>query len=167
MVEDSIQVIDYVDVSKKALDLNCNSPTKFCVLPRNFADVTNKDELLHEENTTTIIKILKKEGIEITPLEKETDKFSEISEHDAIFVAPILYFAAQWCLEHPEVITTVLQTIVNHLRKSALGFSGGKVKLSVVTESKSGKFRKVDYQGPVDGMEKIADIVKSTLEDEP
>ena len=52
------------------------------------------------------------------------------------------------------------------LSKSALGFSGGKVKLSIVTESKSGKFRRVDYQGPVDGMEKIEGIVKSTLEDE-
>jgi len=60
----------------------------------------------------------------------------------------------------------VVQTIINYLKKSALGFSGGKVKLSVVTESKSGKFRKVNYEGPVEGMEKIENIVRSTLEDE-
>ena len=135
MVEDIPLIVDYVDVSKKATDLGCNQPTKFCILPRNFAEVSSKEELLNEENTITIRKILKKEGIEITPLEKDEERFNEISEHDAIFVVPMLYFAAQWCMEHPEVVSTVIQTVVNFLKKSPIGLSEGKVKFSVVTES--------------------------------
>jgi len=60
MSEHTPKIEDYVDVSLKASALDCNVPEKFCILPRNFANASKKDELLHEESTTTIIKILKK-----------------------------------------------------------------------------------------------------------
>ena len=166
MIKDSIQILDYIDVGQKAKELGCNVPNKMCILPRNFVSVTSKDELLHEENTDTVTKVLKQGGIEISPLENENEKFAQISEHDMIFAGPILFFAAQWCLEHPEIVLQTISTITGFLSKSLKGLSGGTVKLSVVTKNKSGKFRQVKYKGPVEGLKDLPDIVKSTFEDD-
>ena len=165
MEKDNIQVLDYIDVDKKAKELGCIVPTKLCILPRNFPSATSKEELLHEENTATVTKVLKQDGIKFSPLENENEKFSKISEHDSIWAGPTLYFAATWCLQNPDIILQTISIITGFLKDSLKGLSGGVVKLSVVTKTKTGKFREVKYKGPVEGLKDVPDIVKSTFED--
>lgn len=166
MSENNIHVSDYVDVTQQAKALDCNVPAGVTILPRNFDTATSKDQLYHEDTTSSMKKILKNAGIELTPLEKE-EKFGAIQEHDLSWAGPLLYFPAAICAENPELIVHTITTIANFLKDFVGGLTTTqKAKLSVVTETKSGKFRKIDYKGPIEGLDKIPDIVRSTYDSE-
>ena len=47
MSEEIIVIEDYVNVEERANQLECNIPTSFALLPRNFEKVVSKNELVH------------------------------------------------------------------------------------------------------------------------
>src|SRR2546421_10768809 len=101
-----IQVSDYVDVEKRALELGYKAPTGLTILPRNFDTATSPDELIHEGTTPTIRSLLRQAGIQVTRLEKEGEKIPHSARESWEWAAPILYIS-QWMLTNTALPTTI------------------------------------------------------------
>lgn len=108
-----IQVSDYVDVEKRALELGFKAPTGLAILPRNFDTVSSSDELVHEGTTPTIRSLLRQAGIQETRLEKDGDKIPHTAKESWEWVGPIIYIS-QWMLTNAALPVTV-NMISNYL----------------------------------------------------
>jgi hypothetical protein len=101
-----VQVSDYIDVEKKALELGYAAPSGLTILPRNFATATSSDELIHEGTTPTVRTLLRQAGIQETRLEKEGEKFPCTKHEFWEWVGPII-FVSQWMLTNAALPVTI------------------------------------------------------------
>ncbi len=94
-----VQVSDYVDVEKRALELGFKAPNGLAILPRNFDTANSRDELIHDGTTPTIRSLWRQAGIQETKLEEEGEKISHTAKESWEWVAPIIYIS-QWMLQN-------------------------------------------------------------------
>ena len=55
-------------------DLGLNVPYKLALLPRNFQEVANKDELLYAASAATVKKLWKSSELPYTLIEKDGER---------------------------------------------------------------------------------------------
>lgn len=129
-----IQVSDYVDVEKRALELGYKAPTSLTILPRNFDTADSPDELIHEGTTPTIRSLLRQAEVEETRLEKDGDKIPYSARESWEWVGPILYIS-QWMLTNAALPTTI-NLISNYIYDIAKGHRhDAEVTLEYVVET--------------------------------
>ena len=142
-----IQVSDYIDVEKKALELGFNAPTGLTILPRNFDTANSPDELIHEGTTPTIRSLLRQAGVQETRIEKEGDKIPHSARESWEWVAPILYIS-QWMLTNAALPATI-DLISNYIYDIAKGYHhDAEVTLEYVMETveKTKRGKKREYK---------------------
>jgi hypothetical protein len=163
----TVKQFDFVDVKKRAKDLGCNTPTGIALLPRNFESAASKDELLHESSAPTVRVLFRTNGIYETPLEREGEKFPQISEKalDA-WVGPIIFVSLSLYSQNPHIISLALGVISNYLTDWFKGIPGPKnAKLDIVIETKK-MYKRIQYEGPVSGLEKVSEVIHKASSDE-
>lgn len=159
---------DFPVVEERAQSLGCVVPDAIAVLPRNFAEATKREELIHESNAATVRVLLRNAGITETPIEPEGEGFPCAQENDFTWVGPILFFTAAQLANDPKIISVSLGVIANHLTDFFRGITGKKrVTFDVVVEqTKTKKCVGVHYDGDEMGFSALADIVKELVHDE-
>lgn len=164
----NVQITDYVDVRKRALELGCNEPRELCILPRNFDTAKSRDELIHESSTPTVRVLWKQAGIQETKTEKEGEKFPQISEKQFIgWIGPTIFVGASLLSQNPNVISIALGVISNYLTDWFKGTVGDKrVRLDIVVEMEGNKYKRVHYEGNVDGLKELPKILHEVRPDE-
>ena len=128
-----VQVVDYVDVEKKALGLGLISPKELAILPKNFDTAISVEELLNESTTPTIRSLWRQNGIVETRIEKQGTKIPLESRKSWEWVGPIIYIST-WMLTNTAIPIT-LNLISSYLYDVLKGPQhDGEVTLDFVSE---------------------------------
>ena len=158
------KVEEFVDVKKKAQDLDCNIPDSIAVLPRNFENAKSKEDLVHEASTATIRVLWRQNSIIETPVEKEGEVIPFVVEEAFGWVGPLIFFASAVIAQNPHLIDISIGVISNYLTDWFKGVVDRekKVKLDIVVETKSGCYKKIQFEGPPEGLKELPEIIRST-----
>jgi hypothetical protein len=162
-----IKISNYVKVKKKAQDLGCNVPDSIALLPRNFEFAKSKDELIHESTTATVRTLWRQNDIVETPLEKSGEKFPFIAQEAFEWIAPTIFVTATLISQNPALVTLALNVISNYLTDWFRGITQDKrkVKLRIIVENKHKSCKKIDYEGPQEGLKELHKVIKSVYEE--
>ena len=140
-----IQVIEYIDVAKRAEELGFNVPTGLVILPSNFDTATSPDELIHESTTPTIRSLLRQSGVVETRLEKEGTKIPQSAKKSAEWVSPII-FVSQAILTDAVLPLTIniISSYLYDLFRGRLGKAQVAIRFASerTEETKSGEEKK-------------------------
>jgi len=163
----NIEINDVLDYRKKIVELGLDFPEGVVLLPISIESATTKDGLMHEAEYQTVQKLLSSNGIEVNPLRNNDEKIPKLVNQSFEWAGPLILFTATIITSHPEVITNTISIISNFLTKKLRGVPKGdnSVNLKISTETKSGKFKKIEYKGPVEGLKDLAEVVRSTHEE--
>lgn len=156
-------VSDCVDVKKNAQELDCNTPTSIALLPSNFETVKSKGELIHESTVSTVRVLWRQNNIVETPLEQSGEKFPCVVEKAFEWIGPTIFISAILLSQNPYLVTIALNVISNYLTEWFRGIprNNRKVKLRIITETKSGHYKKVEYEGTPDGLKQLPEIIRT------
>lgn len=157
-----LKISDYIDVRKKAQEIGCNIPTSIAILPRNFEISKSKEELIHESTTETVRVLWRQNGVTETPLEQPEEKIPFVVEKAFGWIGPTVFIPAMLLSQNPHLVTIALGVISNYLTGWFRGIPRGsrKAKLCIVAETKSGYYKKIEYEGPTDGLNDLPDIIR-------
>jgi hypothetical protein len=162
-----IEVEDFPDVKKIAQKIGCNVPETIAILPRNFTSAKSKEELRNQSTTSTIRVLWKEAGVIETPIEKEGEKIPEYVMNWFEWVGPTILVTSTLITQNPQLVELSLGVIANYLTDFFKGVpkKQKKAKLEIVAETKSGNYKRVRYEGDIDGIKELHKIIRS-LHDE-
>lgn len=157
-----IKVSDFIDVKKKAQEIGCNIPSHIALLPRNFDTALSKEELIHESTTPTVRVLWRQNGITETPLEQPEEIIPSIVEKAFEWVGPTIFISAMLLSQNPHLVTVALNVISNYLTEWFRGIprDSRKAKLSIIIETKSELYKKIEYEGPPDGLKDLPEVIR-------
>ena len=163
-----IQIEDFPDVKNKAREMGCNVPETLAILPKNFISAKSKGELINEDTASTVRVLWKQAGIVETPIEKEGEKIPELVMNWFEWVGPTILFTSTLITQNPQLIDIALGVIANYLTDFFKGVPKGqkKAKLDFVEETKSGNYKRLHYEGDVEGMKDLPKIIRSLHDEE-
>ena len=162
----AIEVSEYVDVKKRALELGCNAPTELALLPRNFEVAKSKDELVHESSVPTIRVLWRQAGISETRIEKEGDRYLYVQEKAfREWIGPIIFVGVSLLSQNPHAISVALGVISNYLTDWFKGIPYNKriVKQDLVVETietKGMTYKRIHYEGGIEGLRQLPEIIR-------
>lgn len=164
----SYEILDYVDVVERARTLDCNVPSAIAILPRNFATAKTKKELIHQGSAPTVRILWRTANIEETKLEKESEKFPQVSEHAAHWIGPTLFLSYLTISENPDLVRLAINVISNYLSDLFKGIPSAirKAKLDIVVETKNGNCKRIKYEGPETGLKELPKIIREVSTNE-
>lgn len=158
-----VEIKEYINVKNRAQDLDCDVPESIAILPRNFENANSKDELSHESTTSTIRILWRQNHIIETPIEKQGEKIPFIIEESFGWVGPVIFVASAFLTQNPHLINIALGVISNYLTDWFKGIrdQDRNTSLDIVIETKSGSYKRVHYEGPPEGLEKLPEVIRS------
>lgn len=161
-MNEKIIVEDYVNVREQARKLGCNIPESLALLPRNFEKTNSKEELIHEGEIDTVRKLWKQNNIVETPIEKDGERYPHIAEHAFTWIGPTVLISSTIIIQNPYLISITLNVLSNYLTDWFKGISKNNqwIKLSYVIETKSESYKKLSYQGDLEGLKQLPKIIK-------
>ncbi len=168
MSMNAINTTEFVNVVEKAHNLGCNSPTGIALLPRNFDSADTQSELVHEESVLTVRKLWKKAGVIETPLAQPGTTFPPVRERSFNeWMGPIIFVSYALWNGNEYQISMALNVISDYLTDFFKGMGGNNnVRLEIVSETKGGDYRSVQYRGAVEGLSELPAIVREVAESE-
>jgi len=160
-----IETLDYVEVPVRAQALGLPTPTGLCLLPRNFESAEPDDQLVEESSAADVRALLREADIPYERLDSAEDPFPAVSEHAVEWLGPVLFLAGAELSKNPELLNVALGVIANYVTDWFKGVRGEKkVKLDVVVEvSPERTYKRVHYEGPVEGLNEFTDTVRAAL----
>ena len=161
----SFKVSDYARVDDLAIRFGCNCPTGICILPENFETASKVEDFIYRSEAATVKTLFRLNKISIDLLGDQGAGYIQNNSFD--WVAPTIFISATVISNDPNIVSIGISVLANYITDALKGFSGSKrVKLSVVVEKKGGKeFKKISYEGDVDGMDKLMEIIKEVTTD--
>lgn len=152
---------EYINVKKRAQELACNIPDSIAILPSNFQTAKSSSDLIHENATSTIRVLWRQNKISETPVEKEELPF--IVEEAFGWVGPVIFFTSIFIAQNPYLIDIAIGVISNYLTDWFKGVTAKekKCKLAVVVETKKGFYKKIQYEGSLEGLKELPKIIRS------
>jgi hypothetical protein len=156
----SVIITEYCNVVEKSIQLGLNLPNKITILPRNYYDAKNKEDLLYDSSVETIRKLFRQHNIEESRLESKGEIIPCIQENDFSLVLPTIFVSSLIMSQNTHAISLAISIISNYATDFFKGIPGrNTVRLSIVVETMEGKSsKKVSYEGDCDGLKEIADI---------
>jgi len=164
----NVQISNYIDVKKRAVELGLNEPKDLSILPRNFDTAKLRDELLYESSTPTVRVLWKQAGINETKTEKQGEKLPQISEKEFTgWLGPTIFIGASLLSQNPAAVSVAFGVISNYLTDWFKGIVGDKkARLDIVIETGRNKYKRVHYEGDVDGLKELPKILHEVRPDE-
>ena len=158
-------ISDYIHVFEKLDELGCSYSEGIAILPLNFETATPTTTIEQSMGVLAIGKLFKMNDVPCSEIRRENENPSYMGDRSAEWVLPTLFFSASLLSENSAVVSLSLNVIANFLTDKIKEI-GRKpaVELDIVTEKNKGKtYKKISYKGPIDGISKLADIVKEVL----
>lgn len=162
-----IQVTEYINVQKRALELNCNVPTGLAILPRNFETAETKEELFHEDSTVTIRSLWRQAQVTETRLEGEGHRFPSIQEKSFDWIGPTIFIGASMLTQNETLASIALNVLSNYITDFFKGHVGDHtVSVNIVLENvkklgdtEETTYKQISLKGNADELNKL-DIKK-------
>lgn len=151
-----IEIVEYLD------KLGIDYPDKICFFPENIDSAKDKSELVFTDSVSDLSKVFKQNNIDISRLGGESKLLR--SRKNADFFVPAIFFSLSLISENPSIVSLSLSVLANHITDFFKGsFNCKNVNLEIYIETnKKKKIKKISYSGNVDGIEKLADVIKSS-----
>jgi hypothetical protein len=163
-----VTVEDFCIVADRCKSLGLLHPRGLAILPRKFDSATQLAELVHEDSTATIRKLLRERGVQESSVENAAQKLPRIQENAGDLILPTFFITASLFSENPALITVALNILSNYATDFFKGSSRTRnVDVSVVFERDENKVSKrIRYKGDLSGMKDLQDAILRALEDE-
>lgn len=163
----SVEIKDYISVSLRAKELNCEIPSGLVVLPENFLVAADTSEFRIRSETATLKSLFRQNQIPFGELQKNGEKRLYIQNNAADLILPLIYVAASLTTGNEQVISIALGVVSNYVTDFFKGRSGSKtVELTVVVETTKNKSCKsITYKGDAAGLTSLPAIIKKISDD--
>lgn len=159
-------VSDYLDVSQKMASLGCRYPERMALLPINFESATSISELLQASEAATIKKLLLAEALPVDEIVDRSQRPPYVKNKWNEWVAPILYVSASFYSENPVLVSVALNVLGNYATDFFKGFHGAReVRLNIVVGKKNKGYKKIAYQGPVEGLKDLPEVIREVADE--
>ena len=158
-------ISDYIHVFEKLDELGCSYPEGIAILPVNFERATPTTTIEQLRGPFPIGKLFIMNDVPCSEIRRENEKPVYIAHRSFEWVLPTLFFSAALLSENPAIVSVSLGVVANFLTDT-FKVTGRKQtgKLDIVIEkNKYRTFKKISYEGPIDEMSKLDDIVKKVL----
>jgi hypothetical protein len=157
-----ITVSDYINVGERLRELNCTVPSSIAILPGNFENAKSKTDFIHEETTPTVRSLWRQSGVTETPIEEPGERFPLRDEKQFEWLVQIIFISASLLSQNPHLVDIALDVISNYLTDWFRGIAqeNRRAKLVIVVETRGGKCKRIEYEGPPDGMKDLPDIIE-------
>jgi len=155
------KITDYVDVNKKMADLCCRYPERMALLPINFESATSIAELLQASEAATIKKLLVAEGLPFDDIVDRHQRPPYVKNKNFEWVPPVLFVSASLYSQNPELVSVALNILANYATDFFKGMRGAhEVSLNIVVEKKNKTYKKIVYQGPIEGLKDLVEVIR-------
>jgi hypothetical protein len=160
-------VTEYVRVDQRLADLGCLFPASIAVLPQNFDTVSSRTEFLFRSEAATVRALFRNSNIPLGNILPAAERAPYIHNNSFEWLAPTIFVSAAALSEHPLAVSVALNVIGNYLTDFFRGIAGRKtVKFDIVVERKKDRVcRRINYEGDVDGLSSLADIIKRAADE--
>lgn len=155
-------ISDYIQVFEKLDELGCGYPEGIAILPENFETATPTTSLVQLAEASTIKTLFRNNDIPHSEIRRKNEKPSYIQNNSFKWIGPTLFIPALLLSENPEMIAIALGVIGNYVTDFFKGRDGDKTaKLNIVVGTpQSENFKLISYEGHIDGIPSLADVVR-------
>jgi hypothetical protein len=161
----TINITDYVNVRQRATDLGCRCPERIALLPINFESANSIGELLQASEASTIKTLLLAEAVPLDDIVDRNQRPPYVKNKSHEWIAPIMFISGSLYSQNPALVSVALNVLGNYATEFFRGSVGSReVNLNVVVGSKNGSHKKIAYQGPVEGLKNLVDIIREVAE---
>ena len=168
------KISDYIHVSEKLDELGCRYSEGIAILPVNFETATPTTTIEHSFGALVIGKLFRMNDIPCSEIRRENEKPSYIGHRSFEWELPTLFFSPPLLLANQAIVTVALSIIANFLtdtlkkiaRKQEATGREQTCKLGMVVETgkdNSKTYKEISYEGPIDGLSELDEIVKEVL----
>jgi hypothetical protein len=155
-------ISDFIEVSNKLEQLGCACSEGIAILPVNFETAKSTDGFKQLSEASTVKTLFRNNQIPFSEIKKTNQKSSYIQNNAFEWIAPTLFVSGAFLSQNPEAVAIALSVIANYVTDFFRGFGGEKnIKLDIIVEkTKSKTCKKISYEGNIDGLKDLAEIVK-------
>ncbi len=157
-----VAVEDYVRIDQRALELGCTLADGLAVIPINFESAASPDELYTASHTTTVLKALRENDITIGSFFSGEDHPPYVVNKHFQWLGPTLFIPLALWSNNPNAVSLAIGVLGNCITDFFKGIPARLrgVKLDMVGETDSGTYKKISYEGDVEGLRELSQIVK-------
>jgi hypothetical protein len=161
----SITVEDYVQVDERAAELGYSVPTRLAVVPINFETACTRADLCSASHTDTVIKFFKAEGISLDSFLLENEHLSYRVNKHFQWLGPTLFIPLALLNENPQIVSLAIGVLSNAITDFFKGIPRQQrnVKLNIVVQTNgSGTYKKILYDGDIEGLNSLPKIIRDS-----
>jgi hypothetical protein len=153
-------ISDYIDVGRRVDDLGCREPERMALLPINFEAAASVADLLQASEAATIKKLFVAEGLPVDDITDKNQRPPCVKNKQFEWVPPILFVSASLYSQNPALVSLALNVLANYATEFFKSMGGAhEVKLNIVVGNKNKVYKKIAYEGPVEGLRDLAKVV--------
>ena len=158
----TIAISDYIQVDMRAAELGCRHPTNIAILPENFESVLECAQLVQRSEAATVRTLFRTNGLMFEEFLPASVRVPFIQNNGFEWVGPTLFISSALISNDPAAISNALNVLANYVTDFFKGTSGEKkVKLNIVVERHENHIcKKITYEGSVDGLKQLSEIIK-------
>jgi len=130
------------------------------IMPCNMNDLANNGPI-YSTSSIDILKLFKSSEIKSYLYEEDDISLQENRAND--WLGPLLFISYMTLMQNPEMLSIILNIISSYVYDFFKGaFTPGKAKFSIIRENKDGSKTEINYEGNIDGIKELEQIVKAT-----
>jgi hypothetical protein len=155
---------DYVRVDERARDLGCSLPTTLAVIPLHFETAATRAELHTASHTATVVKLLTGNGILVESFLLPSERPPYVVNKHFQWLGPTLFIPLALLNENPQIVSLAIGVLANCITDFFKGIPKRQrnVKLDLVVEiKKNSVYRKITYDGDLDGLRMLQEIIRN------
>jgi len=158
-----VEVSAFQPVPTRADELGCTMPSGFLILPENFEEAKQGDELRFAGEAATALKLLQSAGLPATKLTSLENTEGFVHNHSADWALPIIFIGSELLKQNPDMVTLAIGVMQNHVLELFKGVKmRPKIKAEVVIEDKrTAQYKRLTYEGDVDGLRELTATIKA------
>jgi len=154
-------ISDCSDPYARVTALGLNPLGALSILPRGFESGSPGD-LCHEAEAATSRKLWNQSGVFADQVQRPDGKLPSVVQRSADWVAPTIFVGGMLFSQNPLVLQLAVEVLGSYLSDVLKGRSKPTVRLTFVVEQRGAKvFKKCEYEGPVDGLAQLPEVLRN------
>jgi hypothetical protein len=130
------------------------------IIPNNLSNKNKK--FVYSNTTTSVFKELKANDINVTLFDIDPEQIYLEEKRSIDWIVPTFFVSTSLLSQQPLLISLAINVISNYIYDT---LKGEKAKINtkmsiVIKDEEKGLLKKVDYDGPVEGLPELAAIIK-------
>ena len=153
----------------KAKKLGLEIPSDVWILPNGFEQQQTIEDVYYQSDYDLVTKLLRKEGISYSLMDKNKESYTKLSQHSFEFVIlPLITFLIETIAKNPQIITSVLSPLSEFFKKRTSPLpdkDNYMIRSKIIKEVKNSTFKEYSYEGPPDKYDDFIKFVKDDKDD--